>query len=296
MPTLVGPNDAVILDQHVHASVQMAAALLKASGVHVETLRHSRMDQLESRIQKLKAKFDHIWYMADGVYSMFGDVAPLCRLRQLLDAHSQFHLYVDDAHGFSWTGTRGCGRVLRETEQHERMVVAVSLNKCFGCAGGALVLPTREFQSRVRLAGPTLIFSGPIQPPMLGAALASVKLHLSDSFFFLQAALASLIAYTNERCRHQSVPLADFNVRSMELEPAPLAVSTEHLSRPSPLDSCFTEHTRVNLTLAGYARFLCAVWYPCSCLQHGTRASGRRLLRQRCSFPGGAHGARRHSL
>jgi 7-keto-8-aminopelargonate synthetase-like enzyme len=34
-----------------------------------------------------------------------------------------------------------------------------------------------------------MIFSGPIQPPMLGAAVASARLHLTDEFVRLQAEL-----------------------------------------------------------------------------------------------------------
>lgn len=211
LPALVNPADAVILDQHVHASVQMAANYLKSFGVHVETLRHNRMDLLADRISVLKGTHGRIWYMADGVYSMFGNVAPLRHLYELADAHPSLYLYIDDAHGFSWTGAHGRGRVLREVRQHERMVLAVSLNKCFGCAGGAIALPNAEMHQRMRSAGPTLIFAGPIQPPMLGAAVASAKLHLSDQFSTLQAELAGLIAHANECCRARKIPLAEMN-------------------------------------------------------------------------------------
>ena len=239
LPTLVGLNDAVVLDQQVHSSVQMAAALLKASGIHVETLRHSRMDQLERRIQKLKTNHERIWYMADGVYSMYGDVVPMHELESLLERHEQFHLYVDDAHGFSWAGKHGCGRVLRDREQHERLVVAVSLNKCFAAAGGALVLPTQAFYERVRHAGPTLVFSGPIQPPMLGAALASARLHLSEGFAAMQAHLANLVAYTNQRFRSLSLPLADFNDTPVFFVPCGIPTVVYSMARTLRDHGCF---------------------------------------------------------
>jgi 7-keto-8-aminopelargonate synthetase-like enzyme len=53
---------------------------------------------------------------------------------------------------------------------HERLVLAASLNKSFATSGGALVFPNEELRQRVRACGPTLIFAGPIQPPMLAAA------------------------------------------------------------------------------------------------------------------------------
>ncbi|MBK8566100.1 MAG: hypothetical protein IPN76_22845 [Saprospiraceae bacterium] len=52
LPTITTDKDAVILDQQVHTSVQMAAKVLKGSGIYVEKVRHNRMDYLENRIQK----------------------------------------------------------------------------------------------------------------------------------------------------------------------------------------------------------------------------------------------------
>ena len=50
IPVMVGDNDAVIMDQQVHNSVQTAVQLVKVRGVHVEIVRHNRMDLLEPRI------------------------------------------------------------------------------------------------------------------------------------------------------------------------------------------------------------------------------------------------------
>ena len=49
--------------------------------------------------------------MADGVYSMFGDYAPIAELIELTKKYSQLHLYFDDVHGMSWIGKNGTGFV-----------------------------------------------------------------------------------------------------------------------------------------------------------------------------------------
>lgn len=90
LPTVINSNDVIILDHQVHASVQTAAQLLKAQGVPIHILRHNDMDALEQKIKDLKCAHDKIWYMADGVYSMHGDFAPVHRLKALMDAHKQF--------------------------------------------------------------------------------------------------------------------------------------------------------------------------------------------------------------
>lgn len=98
IPVLMSSTDAIITDQQVHNSVTTAVKLLSASRTHVEVLRHNRMDLLEERIKLLRNKHEKIWYLADGIYSMFGDTAPMDDLYRLLDTYPQFHLYIDDAH------------------------------------------------------------------------------------------------------------------------------------------------------------------------------------------------------
>lgn len=208
LPVLVESGDAVILDQLVHHSVQVAANQLRAQGTTVELIRHNRMDRLETMIERLASRHRRIWYLADGVYSMFADVAPFDELTQLLERHEQLHLYVDDSHGVGWAGRHGRGPALEHMGMPERLVVAASLNKSFASAGGALIFPTAELKRRVRLLGGPMIFSGPIQPPMLGAALASAAIHLSPEIEQRQAALHERIRLCTELLQEFCLPLA----------------------------------------------------------------------------------------
>ena len=54
-----------------------------------------------------------------------------------------------------------------------------------------------------------MIFSGPVQPPMLAAALASAKLHLEPRFQVLQSDLMKRISLVNALCREADIPLAN---------------------------------------------------------------------------------------
>ncbi len=207
LPVLIREDDAVILDQQVHNSVQMAANLVRVQGTHVEMIRHNRMDILEERIEELRKKHRQIWYLADGIYSMYGDLAPMDELAALLNRYEQFHLYVDDAHGVSWYGKHGRGYALERLPIHERMVVAVSFAKGFGTGGGALVFPEPEMRRRVRNCGGPPIFSGPLQPPMLGALLASARIHLSDEIYERQAALQEKMQLCNRLLMEYGLPV-----------------------------------------------------------------------------------------
>ena len=207
LPVIVDEHDALILDQQVHQSVQMAANQLRTQGTAVEMIRHSRMDRLEQMIERLAPKHERLFYAVDGVYSMFADLAPFAELRELLERYEQLHLYVDDSHGIGWAGRHGRGPALEALGGHERLTVAGSLNKSFAAAGGALVFPNAELKRRVRTLGGPLLFSGPVQPPMLGAALASARIHLSDELPALQAALRERVELCTRLLEEFCLPL-----------------------------------------------------------------------------------------
>lgn len=208
IPNVVQKNDAVILDHQVHRSVQNATMIAKANGTYVELVRHNRMDLLEQRIVELSKKYRKIWYMADGVYSMFGDTAPMTDLYAFLNQYEQFHLYVDDAHGMSWAGKHGSGYTLSQVPYfHDKMCLITSINKGFGANGSAMVFTDELQKSMIKNAGSTLIFSGPVSPVMLTAGIASAAIHLSDEIYERQARLIALISHFNQKAIELDLPL-----------------------------------------------------------------------------------------
>ncbi len=207
LPVLIEPEDAILLDHQVHSSVQMASRFVGASGAKVELVPHNNMERLEARVAALSREHRQVWYMADGIYSMFGDRAPMIELQQMLDRHEQMRLYVDDAHGMSWCGPRGAGSVLEVTSLHPRAVLSTGLGKGFGTGGGVLILPDRAVRNRIQLCGPTMLFSGPLQPAILGAAIASAKIHLTPEIDTLQAELRERIDFTTGLIRERGLPL-----------------------------------------------------------------------------------------
>ena len=151
------------------------------------------MDLLEEAIERLAKTHRRVWYVLDGLYSMLGDFCPIEQIAALLAKYPQLHAYIDDAHSTSWIGEKGRGYALEHLPDRSRVVVALTLAKAF-CAGGAvLVFSSDEDRRRVRYCGGPMMFSGPVQPALLGAALASAKLHLRPEFADLQRGLATRI-------------------------------------------------------------------------------------------------------
>lgn len=207
IPVLMSPEDAVITDQQVHNSVSTAVKLLKSARATIEVLRHNKMEILEDRIKSLRSKHQKIWYLADGIYSMFGDTAPVDDLYQLMDKYPQFHLYIDDAHGMSILGKHGRGSVLDKRPFHPNMVLATSLAKGFATGGAVMVYPNKEMARKVRTCGGPLITSGPLQPAQLGAAVASASIHLTEEIYSMQEELHERIKFTNLMLKKYHLPV-----------------------------------------------------------------------------------------
>jgi 7-keto-8-aminopelargonate synthetase-like enzyme len=193
LPVLVGDKDLVLVDQFAHASIHMATELI--DDVQIELIRHNRLDLLEQKLTEESERYERVWYLCDGVYSMLGDFAPFAELAALLERHPKLHVYVDDAHAMSWTGQHGRGAALAQLGRFARVTVAVSLSKAFGASGGALAFSSAELRERVRNCGGPMIFSGPIAPSALGAAAASAELHLSPEFAAMQAELHERMSF-----------------------------------------------------------------------------------------------------
>ncbi|MDX2344936.1 MAG: aminotransferase class I/II-fold pyridoxal phosphate-dependent enzyme [Acidimicrobiia bacterium] len=102
LPVLAGPADLVLMDQHSHASLHLAADVLRGRGVTLDLLPHNDVAALEARLGNDAGQYEKVWYAADGIYSMFGDLAPVELIHPLLDEYTNLHLYYDDAHGFGW--------------------------------------------------------------------------------------------------------------------------------------------------------------------------------------------------
>ena len=207
IPIVINANDAVILDQQAHYSMQDPVNNLQLKGITVTKVRHNRLDELQVKIDELKLKHDKIWYVIDGVYSMYGDIAPISELVELLDKNKQLYLYADDAHGMSWIGKNGRGKLLSLTELHPKMIVATSLAKGFGSAGGVFVFPNEELYWKVKTWGGHLTHSGPQQPAVLGASIASAKIHLSDEIYERQIQLAERIKFCNKVLKQYKLPI-----------------------------------------------------------------------------------------
>ncbi len=212
IPSTVDDQDAIILDHQVHWSVQSASKVLKTRSVPIEMIRHNNLNMLEDKIKALSGTRRKIWYMADGIYSMYGDYAPIKELEALAQKYPQLHLYFDDVHGMSWIGKNGTGYVLSELKElTDQMLLFGTLSKTFGASGAVLACADKKLYKRIKTFGGPLTFSAQLEPASVAAATASAHIHLSPEIYGLQKELRERTTYFNSLLTDSFLPLIDNN-------------------------------------------------------------------------------------
>lgn len=209
MPIVVNEGDVILMDQQVHSSVQFMISHIQLQGIPFHIVRHNNLENLEAQIVLLSEKYSRVWYMIDGIYSMYGDTAPMKELSALMNKHKKFHLYVDDAHGMSWSGPNGSGFALQHIPFHDKMILVTSLNKAFAAGGAVVVIPDPDLSQRARTCGGPFIFAGQLQMSALGAGIACANIHLSPEITTLQENLARKIDYCEAQLRKCNLPFIE---------------------------------------------------------------------------------------
>jgi 8-amino-7-oxononanoate synthase len=175
IPTLVGENDLIMVDELVHSCIWTGA---KLAGSHVAVFRHNDLAHLAELLQAKRHKHEHCLIATDGVFSMDGDLAPVHELGTLAAAHEAW-LLTDDAHG---VGVVGDGRGSSFIGGHKADVPLQmgTLSKALGSYGGYLCA-SQPVIDLIKSRSRTLVYSTGLPPASAAAALAALDLIESDA-------------------------------------------------------------------------------------------------------------------
>jgi 7-keto-8-aminopelargonate synthetase-like enzyme len=213
---MIQAGDQLLIDSQAHNSVQLAAKTV-TDKAQATLIPHSNMKVLRRKLERLAGTTGNIWYLADGIYSMFGDKAPLEELHQLMEEFPNLYAYIDDAHGMSVEGKNGKGYVLGSRYLHRRMIVSVSLSKAFGVGGGgAVVFQDHDWYRKVETCGPIKIFSNQLQIPTVAAAVASAKIHLSEEIGVIQARYQERVRHFERLAEQAGIPVVSVSGAPMK--------------------------------------------------------------------------------
>lgn len=157
---LVGRDDAVFADKLNHASLNDACLLSRAT---FKRYAHNNLTQLAHLLATTPARRKLI--VADAVFSMDGDQAPLAELLALAEAHDAW-LFIDDAHGFGVLGD-GQGAMTAAGLDSPRIVYLATLGKAAGGAGAFVAAEAVVIDYLINHARPYIYTTA--APALLGA-------------------------------------------------------------------------------------------------------------------------------
>ncbi|RAK57262.1 8-amino-7-oxononanoate synthase [Phenylobacterium deserti] len=167
IPTFVGPQDVVIVDELAHACIWAGATL---TGAPIVAFRHNDVADLEAKLAEHRGKARRALVATDGVFSMDGDMAPLDAISRACRAQDAW-LLVDDAHGLGVLGGgAGTARLFPEAQIDLHMG---TLSKAIG-GYGAYVCASRPVVDLIKTRTRTVVYTTGLPPANAAAAIAAL--------------------------------------------------------------------------------------------------------------------------
>ena len=177
IPALLGRGDAVFSDALNHASLVDGCRLARAGGAQVGIFRHRDTGDLDGQLSAWHtgAPAGAVALVAtDAVFSMDGDAADLPALMEVCDRHGAL-LLIDEAHATGLLGSDGAGLAQHQGVHGRVPLVMGTLGKGLG-AFGAFVCCPEILREHLLNTARGFIFSTALPPPVVGAALAGIRL------------------------------------------------------------------------------------------------------------------------
>jgi 8-amino-7-oxononanoate synthase len=174
IPTLVGADDLILVDELAHACIRAGANLARAN---LRVFRHNDMAHAAELLRAHRAKHPHALIATDGVFSMDGDLAPLPELAALADEFDAW-LLTDDAHGLGVLGHgRSSGAAFAGTAKAALQMG--TLSKAVGGYGGYLCA-SRNVVDLIKTRARSLIYSTALPPASVAASIAALDIIAGD--------------------------------------------------------------------------------------------------------------------
>jgi 8-amino-7-oxononanoate synthase len=169
--TLAGKGDVLLIDADSHASIYDGCRL---SGAEVIRFRHNDPADLEKRLRRLGDRSGNTLVVAEGLYSMLGDQAPLADIVAIKNKYGAC-LLLDEAHSMGVFGTRGRGLAEALGVDDNVDFIVGTFSKSLGSVGGFCVSNRPELEL-IRMAARSYIFTASPTPSVVASTRAALRL------------------------------------------------------------------------------------------------------------------------
>ena len=171
LSTLIGPGEVILLDADCHASIYDGCRL---GGAEVIRFRHNDVQDLEKRLRRLEKRNTNVLVVAEGLYSMLGDRAPLEDI-VAVKARYGAYLLVDEAHSLGVLGENGRGLAEEAGVEDGVDFVVGTFSKSLGAIGGFCVSNHPQL-NLVRYASRPYVFTASSSPSVIASTRTALKI------------------------------------------------------------------------------------------------------------------------
>jgi 7-keto-8-aminopelargonate synthetase-like enzyme len=168
---VAGPKDTIYLDADSHSSIYDGCTL---SGARLVRFRHNDADDLARRLERSKDREGGNLVVLEGIYSMFGDRAPMADFVEVKKAYG-FQLMMDEAHSFGVLGPNGRGLAEEAGLYEQADFIVGTFSKSVGTIGG-FGAGNHPYFEAIRYASRPYMFTASPTPSAAATAIAAIDL------------------------------------------------------------------------------------------------------------------------
>ena len=167
---LVNPaEDVVLIDADCHACIYDGCQL---AGVETIRFRHTDPESLDKRLARLDPSVKGKLVAIEGMYSMYGDIAPVAEFVEVAHRHGAY-LMVDEAHSFGVYGETGKGVSEADGVMDKVDFYTGTFSKSLAAIGGFVASRHKEVEY-LRFSSRPYMFTASPSPASIASASAAL--------------------------------------------------------------------------------------------------------------------------
>ena len=166
LPALTTNKDLIVADKLVHASIIDGIRLSQAE---LKRFNHLDYEHLEKILEEHRDEYEHVYIVAESIYSMDGDCSDLTKLVAVKRKFDTF-LYIDEAHAIGIRGENGLGLCEEQNCINDIDFIVGTFGKALASYGAYIVCDDIIKQYLVNTSR-SMLFSTALSPSQLAWSL-----------------------------------------------------------------------------------------------------------------------------